>query len=411
MLLAINGEITSPPYAIIRNDMPIKRKGTLSIMNAFETGKYRNVFAEYGINEKDVQKRLFEIRDTFFFGGDDERVYHEVVPNMAYIEDTGNNDVRTEGMSYGMMMAVQLDMKDVFDRLWKWAKTYMYMSEGFNAGYFAWSCQTDGKKNSNGPAPDGEEYFALALIFASHRWGDGKGIFDYSTEAKNILSAMIHKGSTIPGQPMFNNENHYILFVPGIGFTDPSYHLPHFYELFALYANEEDRAFFKEAAHQSRLYLIKACNEKTGFSAEYAEFDGTPMSRPLPWSNDRHDWFYSDSYRTVANIALDYEWFGKDEGQIKACDAIQRFLDSARRADEYHIYEIDGTIVPTKYAHHPTGLPATVAQASLAADNETTRDWVLSFYNMPLRTGKYRYYDNCLYFFAFLALSGNYRIW
>ncbi len=31
---------------------------------------------------------------------------------MAYIEDTGNNDARTEGMSYGMMLCVQLDMKE-----------------------------------------------------------------------------------------------------------------------------------------------------------------------------------------------------------------------------------------------------------------------------------------------------------
>ena len=46
---------------------------------------------------------------------------------MAYIEDTGNHDARTEGMSYGMMMCVQMDRKEEFDRLWKWAKTYMYL--------------------------------------------------------------------------------------------------------------------------------------------------------------------------------------------------------------------------------------------------------------------------------------------
>jgi len=45
---------------------------------------------------------------------------------MGYMEDTGNNDARTEGMSYGMMMCVQMDMKEEFDKLWKWAYTYMY---------------------------------------------------------------------------------------------------------------------------------------------------------------------------------------------------------------------------------------------------------------------------------------------
>jgi oligosaccharide reducing-end xylanase len=40
-------------------------------------------------------------------------------------------------MSYGMMICVQLDMKEQFDRIWKWSKTYMFMSHGFNEGYFA----------------------------------------------------------------------------------------------------------------------------------------------------------------------------------------------------------------------------------------------------------------------------------
>ncbi len=381
-------------------------------MNAFKTGQYRNVFKEIGIDEKAVAKRLNEIRDFYFFGTDDERVYHDVAPDMGYIEDTGNHDARTEGMSYGMMICVQLNMKEQFDRIWKWSKTYMFMKEGENEGYFAWSCATDGKKNAYGPAPDGEEFFALALFFASHRWGDGEGIFNYSFEAKEILKAMIHKGyGGRPGAPMFNHDNHQILFVPGIGFTDPSYHLPHFYELFSLWAYEEDRPFFKECVKASRDYLAKACHPVTGFTAEYAEFDGSPLKQKLPWTNDRHDWFFSDSYRTVANIALDYEWFGIDVGQIKACDNIQLFLNNARINNDYHIYEVDGRVVPTSYALHPTGLPATIAQASLAANNASTEEWVRSFYNMPLRTGIRRYYDNCLYFFAFLALSGNYRIW
>ena len=135
--------------------------------------------------------------------------------------DTGNLDVRTEGMSYGMMLCVQLDMKKEFDCLWKWAKTYMYMAEGENEGYFAWSCAIDGTKNAYGPAPDGEEFFAMALFFASHRWGDGEGIYAYAQEARAILRACLHKGSEgRQGAPMWNLQNHQILFVPGIDFTD-----------------------------------------------------------------------------------------------------------------------------------------------------------------------------------------------
>lgn len=373
---------------------------------------YRNLFAEIGISEAEIEKKLEDTFQTFFYGSEEERIYHPAGEDMGYLVDTGNNDARTEGMSYGMMMCVQLDKKEEFDRIWKWAKTYMYMEEGYNEGYFAWSCGLDGKRNADGPAPDGEEFFAMALFFASHRWGDGEGIFEYSKEARQILKACLHKGQNGRiGTPMWNLTNKQILFVPGIDFTDPSYHLPHFYELFALWADEEDRAFFKEAASASRKYLAAACHPETGLNAEYAEFDGSPMSRKLPWTNDRHDWFYSDAYRTIANIGLDYEWFGKDEGQRAAADRLFAFFGAAEKVEEFGIYEVDGTKIEGETALHPVGLLATNAQGALASDTELAKTWVKRFWETPLRTGVRRYYDNCLYFFALLALSGNYRIW
>lgn len=388
-------------------------------MAAFETKQYRNLFSLIGKEDQEINNRLNEIFETFFYGSEEERIYHPVGEDMGYLEDTGNHDARTEGMSYGMMICVQMDKKEEFDRIWKWACTYMWMEEGESEGYFAWSCGLDGTRNANGAAPDGEEFFAMALFFASHRWGDGEGIYCYSGQARKILRACIHKGENgRPGYPMWNHENRQILFVPGSDFTDPSYHLPHFYELFALWADEEDRLFFKEAAKVSREYLAKACHPKTGMSAEYAEFDGQPMSRPLPWTTDRHDWFFSDAYRTVANIGLDYEWFGIDEGQYEAPEKLLRFLDARWDENPFEIYEVDGTSLH-KPALHPVGLQVTTTQGILSVLGRTKEEesiriakkWLEEFFRMPLRKGDRRYYDNCLYFFAFLALSGNYRIW
>lgn len=385
----------------------------------FENQTYRNLFLEAGKTKEEITQRLEEIWENFFYGPEEERIYHPSGEDMGYLMDTGNFDARTEGMSYGMMICVQMDKKEEFDRIWKWTCTYMWMEEGESEGYFAWSCGVDGKRNANGAAPDGEEFFAMALFFASHRWGDGEGIFCYSKMAKKILSACLHKGENgRPGAPMWNRENKQILFVPGSDFTDPSYHLPHFYELFALWAEEEDRAFFKEAAKVSRKYLAKACHPVSGMNAEYAEFDGSPMSRKLPWTNDRHDWFYSDAYRTVANIGLDYEWFGIDEGQIAAAGKLQHYLGVVRKENPYVTYEVDGTPIDMP-ALHPVGLMAATAQGSLAVigsgqgeeAEKLAMDWVERLWKEPLRKGERRYYDNCLYFFAFLALSGNYRIW
>lgn len=220
---------------------------------------------------------------------------------------------------------------------------------------------------------------------------------------------------------MWNRENKQILFVPGSPFTDPSYHLPHFYELFAKWAYEEDRPFWAEAAKVSREFMKKSSHPKTGMSPEYAEFDGSPVTKVFEWG--RHDWFYSDAYRTAANIGLDYAWFQTDVGQTQAVSRLQYTLGVVNKENPYMTYEVDGTVLDQK-ALHPVGLLATTAEGSLAvlkdpvqqeminsAEKELALLWVKKFWETPLRTGKRRYYDNCLYMFAFLALAGKYQIW
>lgn len=375
---------------------------------------YRNVFAEAGYAPEEIERRVKESFEEIFYG--ENCFYHPVGDDMGYMEDTGNHDARTEGMSYGMMMCVQMDRKEEFDRLWKWTKTYMYMESGSNSGYFAWSVSPEGVPNSYGPAPDGEEYFAMALFFASHRWGDGEGIFNYSQEAKNILHTCIHKEEEGgKGRNMWDLTNHLIRFIPECEYTDPSYHLPHFYDLFGLWANEEDRPFWKEAANASRAFLQIACHPVTGLSAEYSEYDGTPVTY-FQEIYGRHDWYYSDAYRTIANIALDYEWFGKEskaQWNKTIAKNLQNFFCETVKDQPRAIYSIEGEILG-EHALHPVAITAVNGQASLASDAPLTGhalQCVKEFWETPLRTGDRRYYDNCLYFFAMLALSGNYRIY
>lgn len=392
---------------------------------AFYTKEYTNLFEKCGYAKEDVDKRLEEIFQTIFYGSEEERFYHEVGDDMGYLTDTGNDDVRTEGMSYGMMMCVQLNKKKEFDRIWKWAYTYMYMQHGLGKGYFAWSCALNGKKNSYGPAPDGEEYFAMALLFASHRFGDGEGIFNYSKHARTILHDMIHKGEKpLTGHPMFNPDNKLIKFVPDMEVTDPSYHLPHFYELFGLWAEEEDRAFFKEAAACSREYLQIACHKETGLNPEYSLYDGTPFTPGYAQGENRHDLFFSDAYRTAMNLGLDYSWFEDGEWECEITGNVQKFLMDNTDMETFGKYYIDGTLETKGPIMHPVALLVTTAAGSLACGhflkNESdeqpeygkyAKEYIKRFYELPLRTGERRYYDNCLYLFAFMALSGNYRIW
>ena len=121
---------------------------------AFTTGKYRNVFVDMGYKPAEVDAKLKEVFNDVFRGPN--RIYFEVGDTMGYVSDIKNNDARTEGMSYGMMVAVQFGEKDIFDRLWRWSRRYMQHQNGDREGYFAWSCKTDGTHNAEGAASDGE---------------------------------------------------------------------------------------------------------------------------------------------------------------------------------------------------------------------------------------------------------------
>ena len=366
--------------------------------------KYPNWFSRIGVSDAEVEKRVEDCFRTIFFDPQ-ERFYHEVDGDSACMVDTGNVDARTEGMSYGMMMCVQMDRQDLFDKLWQFSMRYMHLESGRHAGYFAWSVDLTGKHNAEGPAPDGEEYFAMALFMADARWGGGEGIFDYAARARDILRHCVRQPDLVPGgRAMWDADNALIRFVPDADFSDPSYHLPHFYEVFAQRADPGDRPFWKRAAEASRAYIALSAHPSTGMSPEYAEYDGAPK-----FLFGKSFGYYSDAYRVAMNIALDTLWFGRRQETADIAARLQAFFRDIPQAD-FLAYQIDGT--PTKEpAMHPVAITAVLGAASIASDGPWADEWLRRFWNTPLRTGKRRYYDNCLYFFCLLMLAGAYRIY
>jgi len=375
---------------------------------AFESGHYRNLFQEYlGESEAEVQAKLDAAWQQLFYGDDTtQRVYYPVGEDMAYIEDIGNGDVRTEGMSYGMMIAVQLDKKEEFDRLWKWAKTYMYQSEGPYRGYFAWHCTPQGQQLAANPASDGEEWFVMALLFAAGRWGNGEGIYNYQEQAQQILDTMLHKSEENNGLAtnMFDTQTRQVVFVPSgrnATFTDPSYHLPAYYELWARWA-ARDNEFWAEAAQASRDFFHRAAHPQTGLMPDYANFDGTPVSDP------EHEDFRFDAWRTLANVAVDYAWFAADPWQVEQSNRVLGFLLSQGVDTFPNQYTLDGQPLS---ADHSTGLVAMAAVAALAADAEYGRPFVQALWEARIPSGKWRYYDGMLYLLALLHVSGHFKIY
>jgi oligosaccharide reducing-end xylanase len=389
---------------------------------AYHTGQYRDLFAEIGHTPSESGARINRIFQQLFHGDPaTQAVFYEAGRNehgpLAYVTDIANHDVRTEGMSYGMMIAVQMDKKAEFDALWNWANAYMLVTDPDDpsVGYFKWSMNTDGTPRSRTPAPDGEEYFVMSLYFAANRWGSGQGLYDYKAQTDRLLRLMRHhpvmSGATPRGTrtvgPMVNEQYRMILFVPNSGgdtFTDPSYHLPAFYELWARWGPVEDRAFWQEAAEASRKFFPRTVGAKTGLSPDYANFDGSPRPSVNKFSTD----FSYDSWRTASNWSVDYSWWRKDREEKELANRIQNFLFGQGISNFADQYTLDGQPISKR---HSTGMVATSAVASLAATDSHAKDFVRELWNTPTPSGEQRYYDGLLYLISMLHCSGNFRIW
>ncbi|WP_442680303.1 glycosyl hydrolase family 8 [Sphingomonas sp. ASY06-1R] len=433
---------------------------------AYATQRYRNLFVEQlGHSQAESRAKIEAAFQQFFHGdGQEQRVYFETGANangtLAYITDWANNDARSEGMSYGMMIAVQLDKKREFDALWNWSKTYMLTTDPKNPsiGYFAWSMGTDGSPRSTGAAPDGEEYYAMALYFAAHRWGNGKGIYNYRAEADTILRGMRHhptRTATPPFRihpndppfvepatpwpspnnsaaqaeaekagkawppvrparaprpvtvgPMVDEASAMVRFVPetSIGGTDASYHLPAFYELWARWGPAEDRAFWARAARVSRDFFVQVADAKTGLAPDRSHFDG----RPMPGWDGAPGSFAYDSWRTASNWSVDHAWWGKDPRQQALSDRIQGFLYQQGIKTFADRYTLDGKPLSTR---HSAGMVAATAVGSFAATpGPVSKAFLQLLWDMPVPAGEQRYFDGMLYLMSMLHCAGEFRI-
>jgi len=433
---------------------------------AYKTGRYHNLFTErLGHSESETRQKIERTFQQLFHGdGQEQRIYFETGANadgpLAYVTDWANNDARSEGMSYGMMIAVQLGKKREFDALWNWSKTYMLTTDPENPshGYFAWSMGTDGSARSVGAAPDGEEYYAMGLYFAAHRWGNGKGIYNYQAEADKILSGMRHhpvitattpfrihpndppfvepdmpwpspNNRTAQAQalkdgkpwpphhpnhaphsvtvgPMVDEAHAMMRFVPetSIAGTDASYHLPAFYELWARWGPAEDRAFWARAADVSRDFFEKVADPHTGLAPDRSTFDGVPATG---WDGKPSQFAY-DSWRTASNWSVDYSWWGKDARATRRSDHIQTFLAGQGIDTFADRYTLDGRPLSDR---HSTGMVAATAVGSLAATpGETADAFLKTLWDTPVPSGEQRYFDGLVYLMSLMHLSGEFRI-
>ncbi len=354
---------------------------------------YRNLFVEIlGKTSADVDAKLSSIVNQLFHGDSNQTIYYELGSDQAYVLDVANNDIRSEGQSYGMTIAVQMGMKSEFDKLWNYAAKCMRQSNGL----FAWqmnpaSCTA----KSTNAAPDGEEYFAMALMLASRRWGDA-GTVNYGSEAKKVMQAML--AARPAGE--FNSNPALVAFGPYQNYSDPSYVLPLFYSEWACF-DSNNAEFWKKATTDGRTLFQKAAHPTTGLCPGQCNWDGTPYTAS---GNGNYNY---DAQRVPMNIMADFNLNNADAWQTTWAKRMAAFWVKEGLANYGDTYNLDGSGKTGTRGAGPIAMNAMLAFALPTTDG---KPFVQAAWDVPVPNGTYRYYSGSLYLLAMLHLSGKFSL-
>jgi len=120
-----------------------------------------------------------------------------------------------------------------------------------------------------------------------------------------------------------------------------------------------------------------------------------------------HEDFRFDAWRTLANVAMDHVWFGKDSWQVEQSARVLGFLGSFG-PQLPNQFTVDGK--PLSEQPSP-GLFAMAAVGSQAVDRETGLPFVQYLWDAPTPTGLYRYYDGLLVLMGLIHVSGDFCVY
>lgn len=247
-----------------------------------------NAAASTLISETKVARAYLEWKARFFKSCDDGTVY--VLKN----DYTGSEQVASEGIAYGMLLAVGIGDRETFDGLWQY-----YREHRNGNGLMNWLYAPCGGQQGGNGASDADLDAAMALILADNRWG---GLVE---DARTLVAAI----GTHETQICDNGE---IVLKPGDAWggcggdtVNPSYFSPAYYRRFALL--QTDRADFWNQFTTDTYEMLAGMQEQAGgLLPDWGFGDGRADD------GDRGQYGY-EAVRAPWRIALDLAWSGSDQ--------------------------------------------------------------------------------------------------
>ncbi len=279
-------------------------------------------------------------------------------------------DAVSEGVGYGMILALYANDQTYFNKIWDAGEKYMYNS----AGYYDWRVGTSGTKIGTGAASDADQDIALMLIYADllvkkgiwQPFTSSKGA-TYVSRAKDLLGAirgtMLADGKYLmPGQ------------WGGKECLNPGYFAPGHYRVFAEFEPEQKNTWMSviDASYQ---VIAKSPGYANGLVPDWCSIDGKTTGGAGYNAYFDGDALYKDAVRVQWRIGVDYLWYGEPRAKV-FLDNAYAFVNTPEKAN---FYQMNGNTLPvtdefelgngvtrkrTEYSHLTLGMWACAAMAS-----------------------------------------------
>ncbi|MET0791221.1 MAG: glycosyl hydrolase family 8 [Polyangiaceae bacterium] len=307
----------------------------------------------------------------------------------------------SEGIGYGMLIAVYMDDQPLFDELWKYEQQWLS-----KFGLMDWYIDAAGSKRlGEGAASDADEDMAFALLMADRQWG-GQGSLDksYLDVAKDQI------------QKMWDHEVHESkLLKPGDSWDLPdpwklvnvSYFAPSYYRAFAAASGNAGWNDVVSTAYDTLENSLndQNGNKNNGLVPAWSTSDGAPTN--AAFANAPTNYQY-DSCRTPFRVGIDYCINGEARAKAYVAKTSQFFagIGAAQIVDGYGL---DGS---PQASHTPGQSAAFVGPVTVGAMSDPTFSTLLEQGYAAVATRSLlvggEYYDGSWTMISLLMLSGNF---
>jgi endo-1,4-beta-D-glucanase Y len=256
----------------------------------------------------------------------------------------------SEGIGYGMLIAVYMNDQSLFDDLWKYEQLHLGGCQASTCppmGLMDWYISADGSSSlGTGGATDADEDMAFALVMAAKQWG-GQGSL-----AKTYQKAAIDQIIAVWVLEVYQSN----LIKPGTwgdnNSVNVSYFAPAYYRVFKAFGGnlpKSDGGSWNpnwDATIDTSYNIINSSlsaangNQNNGLVPAWCNSSGVPNPSALQSGNPTN--YQYDSCRTPFRIALDWCW--NAEPRAKAYVAkTSAFFSGIGAHNIVDGYKLDGT--------------------------------------------------------------------